>query len=50
MAGGEGLASGAETSLAVQDPGDGGVGVVAGETANQLDGVLVGADGGLLGF
>jgi len=43
-AAGEGQSSGAATSLAVEDPGDSGVGVVQGETAYQLDGVFVGAD------
>src|ERR671919_947796 len=47
--GGEPLAGGAAPTLAVQDAGDGGVGVVDGEPAQQLDGVLVGAVGGLVG-
>src|SRR5918996_1277464 len=47
--GGEPLAGGAAPTLAVQDAGDGGVGVVDGEPAQQLDGVLVGAGGGLVG-
>ena len=43
-AAGEGQSSSAATSLAVQYPGDGGVGVVHGETAYQFDGVFVGTD------
>ena len=42
--GGEGLAAGAAATLPVEDPGDGRVGVVHGEAAEQGDGVLVGAD------
>src|ERR671918_30884 len=44
--GGEPLAGGAAPTLAVQDAGDGGVGVVDGGPGQQLDGVLVGGVGG----
>ncbi len=47
--GGEALAGGAAPALAVQDAGDGGVGVVDGEPSQQGDGVFVGAVGGLVG-
>src|SRR5829696_4709591 len=42
--GGGAQAAGAAAALAVEDPGDGGVGVVGGQPADQGDGVLVGAD------
>jgi hypothetical protein len=44
---GEPLAAGGAAALAVEDPGDGGVVVVGGESGQQRDGVLVGADGWL---
>ena len=42
--GGERLSAGAGAALPVEDPGDSRVGVVNGQTAHQLDGVLAGAD------
>src|SRR5215211_753324 len=42
--GGEAQAAGAAAALAVEDAGDGGVGVVGRQPADQCDGVLVGAD------
>ena len=45
--GGEALSGGALSALSVQYAGDGGVGVMHGETADQGDGVLVGAGSGL---
>ena len=42
--GGEALAAGAAPALAVEDAGDGGIGVVDGEPAEQREGVLVGAE------
>ena len=42
--GGEAQAAGAAAALAVEDAGDGGVGVVGRQAADQCDGVLVGAD------
>ena len=42
--GGERQSAGCRALLAVEDSGDGGVGVVHGQPAQQVDGVLVGAD------
>src|SRR6266545_679876 len=42
--GGEAQAAGAAAALAVEDPGDDGIGVVGRQPADQRDGVLVGAD------
>ncbi len=45
--GGEGQAAGGAPALPVEDPGDRRVGVVDSEAADEVDGVLVGADRGL---
>jgi hypothetical protein len=42
--GAEPQAAGAAAALTVEDAGNGGVGVVGGQPADQLDGVFVGAD------
>jgi hypothetical protein len=46
--GGEAKSRGTAPALAVQHTGNGGIGVVQGETTDELDGVLVGSDGWLV--